>query len=364
MLGGLGVGAALIIAPMYIAEVSAARVRGRMVSVNQLNIVIGISAAFFSNYLILKLGQSGLEAAGSAAVAVSPWRWMLGVEVIPALLFLLALFAVPESPRWLMMHGDQSAARRLMLRAGGASQGEADFELLKESLQHEQARGTPKISELFSPAMRLVLTIGLIVSVLQQLTGINAVFFYAPMIFEKSGIGTDASFMQAVLVGLVNLVFTVLAIAFVDRLGRRPLLIFGLAGIALSMAVLAYGFSGGADEINPLLVLIGTLAFVASFAISIGPVMWVLFAELFPNRLRGLAVSLVGLVNSAVSFLVQLVFPWELENFGSSVTFIIYGAFATVGLLLVWRLFPETKGRSLEEIERELVAARPAGARP
>jgi sugar porter (SP) family MFS transporter len=282
---------------------------------------------------------------------------MLGVEVVPALVFLLALLAVPESPRWLMMHGDENAARRLMLQAGGTGQGEADFASLRDSLRRENVHGAPRIAELFAPAMKLVLTIGLIVSVLQQLTGINAVFFYAPMIFEESGIGTDASFMQAVLVGLVNLVFTVLAIIFVDRLGRRPLLVFGLAGIALSMVLLAYGFSGGTENINPTLVLAGILGFVASFAISIGPVMWVLFAELFPNRLRGMAVSLVGLINSAVSFLVQLVFPWELENFGSSATFLIYGAFATLGLLLVLRLFPETKGRSLEEIENDLVGA-------
>jgi len=198
-----------------------------------------------------------------------------------------------------------------------------------------------------------VLAIGVSVAILQQVTGINAVFFYAPMIFEQSGIGTDASFMQAVLVGLVNLVFTVLAIAFIDRVGRRPLLIAGLSGIAVCMLLLSYGFSGA--EMKPTVILVGILGFVASFAMSLGPVMWVLFSELFPNQSRGLAISFVGLINSGVSFAVQLVFPWELENFGNSVTFLIYGLFAIAGLMIVVRLLPETKGKSLEELEAELV---------
>jgi MFS family permease len=266
------------------------------------------------------------------------------------------------------------------------------------------------LRELFRPAMKLVLTIGISVAILQQITGINSVFFYAPMIFEQSGIGTDASFMQAVLVGLVNLVFTVLAILLIDKLGRRPLLGAGLVVIAGCMLLLAWGFGSatytitpalldslpglealhplvgqtylsdvafreavvaavGSDvfaanqsalvsaaiDMNPTLILVGILGFVAGFAISLGPVMWVLFSELFPNRVRGLAISFVGLINSSVSFLVQLVFPWELSRLGNSLTFLIYGLFAIVGLIIVMRLLPETKGRSLEELEAELV---------
>jgi len=262
--------------------------------------------------------------------------------------------------------------------------------------------------------MKLVLIIGISVAILQQITGINSVFFYAPMIFEQSGIGTDASFMQAVLVGLVNLVFTVLAILLIDKLGRRPLLGFGLIGIAACMLLLSYSFGAAtytissdlvaslpqeinveqlrplidqtfdsdvsfrkavvaavgneaysshqsaivssAIKMNPTLILIGILGFVASFAMSLGPVMWVLFSELFPNRVRGIAISFVGLINSAVSFTVQLVFPWELENLGNSMTFLIYGIFAIVGMVIVMRLLPETKGKSLEELEAELVS--------
>ena len=355
MLGGFGVGAALIIAPMYIAEIAPAATRGRMVSFNQLNIVVGISAAFFTNYIILRLGQSNIAWAEALRLGEWNWRWMLGVEALPAIFYFLALFAVPESPRWLVMNGKDEGARRVFERVSDSAQAEASVRAVKASLHAEKSQERATLRELFRPAMRLVLVIGVLVAILQQITGINSVFFYAPMIFEQSGIGTDASFLQAVLVGLVNLVFTVLAILFIDRLGRRPLLGAGLTGIAACMLLLAYGF--GAADMNPTLILVGILGFVASFAISLGPVMWVLFSELFPNRVRGLAISFVGLINSAVSFLVQLIFPWELENLGNSLTFLIYGLFAIVGLILVMRLLPETKGKSLEELETELVGS-------
>ena len=411
MLGGFGVGAALIIAPMYIAEIAPAAVRGRLVSFNQLNIVIGISAAFFTNYLILRLGQSDLAWAEALRLDAWNWRWMLGLETLPAVFYFGALFAVPESPRWLVMHGRDEEARRVLENVSDTAA--ADVQAVKASLHSEQSTERAALRELFRPAMRLVLTIGIAIAILQQITGINSVFFYAPMIFEQSGIGTDASFMQAVLVGLVNLVFTILAILFIDRLGRRPLLGLGLTAIAACMLLLAYGFGsatytitaealaampaeisrdalqpivgqtfdsdvafrqavvgaiGGeafqanqsalvsaAISMNSRIILFGILGFVAGFAISLGPIMWVLFSELFPNQVRGLAISFVGLINSAVSFSVQLIFPWELQNFGNSVTFLIYGLFAIVGLVIIMRLLPETKGKSLEELEAELV---------
>jgi SP family arabinose:H+ symporter-like MFS transporter len=198
------------------------------------------------------------------------------------------------------------------------------------------------------------MTVGIVVGILQQITGINAVFFYAPMIFEQSGIGTNAAFMQAALVGLVNLAFTVVAMVLIDRFGRRPLLGFGLSGIAVCMLLLAWAFVG-ADDSNPRLILFAILGFVASFAVSLGPVMWVLFSELFPNRVRGVAISFVGLVNSATAFLVTLVFPWQLQSMGSATTFLLYGLFALAGLVFVMRILPETKGRSLEELEAALV---------
>ena len=362
MIGGFGVGAALIIAPMYIAEISPADIRGRMVSFNQLNIVIGISVAYFSNFLILNLGQSDLAWAQSLRMGEWTWRWMLGVEAVPALIYFFVLFMVPESPRWLVMRDRAAEALQILTRVSGQAQAEKDLGAVQESLDAEAHLEKGSLKELFLPAMRLVLTIGVVIAVLQQITGINSVFFYAPMIFEQSGIGTDAAFMQAVLVGIVNLVATIVAIALIDRLGRRPLLISGLVIIASSMLLLAYSFSsasygpgGELIDMNATLVLIGILSFVAGFGISLGPVMWVLFSELFPNRLRGIAISFCGLINSSVSFLVQLVFPWELENFGPATTFLVYGSFAIVGLVFVMRTLPETKGRSLEQLEAELV---------
>jgi len=362
MLGGFGVGAALIIAPMYIAEIAPADIRGRMVSFNQLNIVIGISVAYFSNFLILSLGQSDLAWAQSLRLGDWSWRWMLGVEAIPAIIYFFALFAVPESPRWLVMRGKAGEALKILTRVSGKAQAEADLGAVQQSLIDEAHLEKGSVKELFLPAMRLVLTIGIVMAILQQITGINSVFFYAPMIFEQSGIGTDAAFMQAVLVGIVNLVATVVAIALIDKLGRRPLLITGLVVIASSMLLLAYSFSSatyGPDgeliDMNATMVLIGILSFVAGFGISLGPVMWVLFSELFPNRLRGIAISFCGLINSSVSFIVQLVFPWELENLGPATTFLVYGSFAIVGLIFVMRVLPETKGRSLEQLQAELV---------
>jgi len=365
MLGGFGVGTALIIAPMYIAEIAPAALRGRMVSLNQLNIVIGISVAYFSNYLILHLGQSELAWAQSLQLGAWNWRWMLGVEALPAIFYFFSLFFVPESPRWLVMQRESEKALAILKRAGGQLQAEKDLEAVQESLTAEASLSKGSIKELFLPAMRLVLTIGIAVAILQQITGINSVFFYAPMIFEQSGIGTDAAFMQAVLVGIVNLLVTIIAILLIDRLGRRPLLISGLVIIAGSMLLLAYSFAaadygtgGELTDVNPTLVLVGILGFVAGFGVSLGPVMWVLFSELFPNRIRGIAISFVGLINSSISFIVQLVFPWELDNFGPSMTFLIYGSFAIIGLIFIVRTLPETKGRSLEELQTELVISR------
>jgi sugar porter (SP) family MFS transporter len=353
MLGGFGVGAALIVAPMYIAEMAPPASRGRFVSFNQLNIVVGISAAFFSNYLILTLGESGAAWTEALRLGEWNWRWMLGIEALPAVAYLLALSAVPESPRWLAMRGRDAEATEVLGRVAGAG-AVAVLREVKESIVAEAKLGRASWRALLHPSLRLVMTIGIVIGVLQQVSGINAVFFYAPMIFEKSGIGTNAAFMQAALVGLVNLVFTVVAMAVIDRFGRRPLLILGLSGIAACMLLLAWAFSAG-DDANPRLILFAILGFVASFAVSLGPVMWVLFSELFPNRVRGVAISFVGLVNSGTAFLVILVFPWQLQSMGSATTFLVYGLCALVGLAFVVRVLPETKGRSLEELETVLV---------
>ena len=413
MIGGLGVGASLIIAPMYIAEIAPPAMRGRLVSINQLNIVLGISVAFFSNYFLLQWAQSGSALVQTLLIDTHTWRWMLGVEALPALLYILGLYFVPRSPRWQIMKGYKEDALRTFERQLGPEEALRQVSEVEHSLRKDATREKVVIRDLLQPYLRYVLLVGLVLAILQQITGINAVFFYAPIIFEQSGIGTDASFMQAVLVGLVNLLFTIVAMMFIDRLGRKPLLVVGMIGIAVSMTVLSWGFHKAtyqldaeridaleltvdatplyalqdvtfssdvafkralaeqlgteaaltyetrlieqAIDINPRLILFAILGFVASFAISIGPVMWVMFSELFPLRYRGLAISFAGFVNSMVSFLVQLVFPWELATIGTSLTFLIYGMFAAVGLLFVWKYVPETKNKSLEELEEQLV---------
>lgn len=414
MLAGIGVGISLIIAPMYIAEIAPAEKRGKMVSFNQLNIVVGLSIAFFTNYLIVHLASSNAAWVGILKIREYNWRWMLGIEFIPALLYFILLFFVPQSPRWLVMKGRFNEALGILKTVGDEKEAEKLVAEIQESILLEAApKERISIKELFAPSMKLVMTIGISIAILQQIVGINCVFFYAPMIFEQSGIGTDASFIQAILVGIINVVFTLVAMALIDKLGRKPLLVIGVSGIALSMFILAYSFSNAtytlsaasiaklpteinkdqllflndktfetdtefksavsstigvqvankyeseiisaSIKMNSTLILFCILGFVASFAISLGPVMWVLFSELFPNRIRGVAISFVGFVNSAVSFLVQLVFPWELSRMGTTWTFLLFGLFAFFGLFLIMKLLPETKGKSLEELEAILV---------
>ncbi len=413
MLGGFAVGAALILAPMYIAEIAPPGKRGKMVSINQLNIVLGFSAAYFCNYYLLELSGSEADWVKQLSIDDLTWRWMLGLELVPALLYFFLMFLVPESPRWLILRGRKEQALSVITRLNGAEAAEKIFGEIEDSLAQNKKSSGARFKTLFAPGFKLVLAIGLIVGILQQITGVNAIYFYATSIFEQSGIGKNAAFAQAIWVGLINVVFTVVAMVLIDKLGRRPLLLTGVAGVALSMFVAAYGFNQAtyslsqesltglsetldetklsglvgvvyendvdfknalyqalgnveasrheaaiiqeAVEMNPVLILVGILGFVASFAISLGPVMWVLFSEIFPNHIRGIAISAVGFVNSAVSFLVQQFFPWELANLGNAVTFLIYGSFAAAGFILVYKLLPETKGKSLEELETILI---------
>lgn len=413
MIGGLAVGAALIIAPMYIAEVAPPEKRGQLVSFNQLNIVIGISIAFFTNYLILKWGNSDAAWAASIGLGEWNWRWMLGLEALPAILYYFGLFVVPRSPRWLMIQNRKDEALEVMKKVASEEDAQTQIREVSQSIEEDQNKEKSKLGDLFKKSMRNVIIIGLIVGIFQQIVGINAVLFYAPMIFEQTGIGTDASFVQAALVGLTNLGFTIVAMLAIDKFGRKPLLTIGMAGIAICLFLLSYGFNqatytlskdaianlpqginkeqlapiqdkvfesdldfkaaiasalgkevAGTHEatlvtasakMNTILILIGIIGFVGAFAMSIGPVMWVLFSELFPNRIRGIAIAFVGLVNLAVAFLVQLLFPWELATFGNSTTFLIFGLFAVLGFILMWFKVPETKGKSLEELEELLI---------
>jgi SP family arabinose:H+ symporter-like MFS transporter len=357
LLSGLGIGCVLVAGPMYIAEISAPAERGRMVTYQQLFIVIGIALAFVSNYLIVRLAEYDVAWIAPLHLSEWSWRWMVGLGAAPALVYLLALTWIPESPRWLARHGRLDAARRILVRAHGERFAEAELAELRTSLAHETGRRPPMLRDLRAPELRNVLVVGVLVGVFQQITGISSVLAYATVIFENVGARADASFAQTVYVGLVNLVFTLVAFGLIDRIGRRPLLLFGIAGMAVSLGLAAYGFGGSAAS-NPQLVLGGLLGFVACFAASLGPGLWVLLSEIFPNRVRALAISCVGLVNSAVCFIVQLLFPWQMEKFGGTATFGVYGVLALLGLLLMAKVLPETRGRSLEALEEALVRQR------
>jgi SP family arabinose:H+ symporter-like MFS transporter len=339
VLGGLAVGGAILIAPVYIAEISPAGKRGSLVSLNQLMIVIGISASFFSNYLLLGMGDDN-------------WRWMLGVQAIPAAMYFTLLLFVPESPRWLVLKGRDEQALQILARVGGESRAHASLWEIRTSLSAKPAaRG---FGSLLDPRVRFVMLVALGLAFFQQATGINAVFYYLPTIFAQAGGGVDDAFRQAVLVGLVNLGMTFVAIWLIDRVGRKPLLIGGIAGMAISLLVISWAFNQPA--MNAQLVLIAIIGFVASFAISLGPIMWVLLAEIFPNEQRAAAISVAGFLNSLVSASITLIFPWELSMLGPAGTFLAFGLFALAALLFVLLFVPETKGRTLEELEHDLAS--------
>jgi len=338
MIGGVGVGGALLIAPVYIAEISPPAIRGKMVSFNQLNIVIGISAAYFSNYFLLSTG-------------VNNWRWMLGVETIPAVLYFIFLIVVPNSPRWLVGKGRINKAGQVLAKIGNEEYANGQLNEIKQSLANKEEHDSLSLlKKLFSSKLKTILFLTLGLAFLQQITGINAVLYYAPVIFEKTGIGKDASFINAAIIGLTNLVFTFVAMAVIDKMGRKKLLIIGSIGLTLSLVSLSV-FSY-LDKFSGYFVLLCVMCYVASFAISLGPVLWVFLSEIFPNKYRGIGMSVAGLWGSVVSFGVTFFFPWQLENLGSTFTFVIYSGFALLTFLFALFIFPETKGVSLEALEK------------
>lgn len=340
ILGGIGVGLASMVSPMYIAEIAPENRRGGLVSWNQLAIVLGILVVYFVNYSISLLGDdTWLNTIG--------WRWMFASEMIPALLFFVLLFRVPRSPRWLVMKGHADEAEAVLNRINPPERTQKILADIRAGISH----GTS--ASVFSYGV-LVVMIGILLSVFQQFVGINVVLYYAPEIFRNAGADTNVSMLQTVIVGAINLAFTILAIRTVDSWGRRRLQIMGALGMGFSMVALGLTF---ATHSMGLLSLLFMLTYVACFAFSWGPVTWVLLSEIYPNRIRGPAMAIAVAAQWIANFVVSQTFPmlndntWLTEQFNHGFAYWIYGAFAFLAAWFVWKVVPETKGRSLEEIE-------------
>jgi len=334
--GGLAIGISSMVCPTYIAEISPERRRGFLGTLFQLGIVVGIFLVFFINQQI--------QAQGDVAWNTSlGWRWMLGSESMPAIVFLGLLAWVPESPRWLALRGDSAAAEAVLARVAGPS--EAPRELA--SILAAGAEGQAPFAALFASAHRRPLTIAVGLAVLSQASGINAIMYYAPEVFKSAGASTNAAFASAVSVGAVNLAFTFVALALIDRVGRRPLLLAGAAVQTFALALV--GVSFGAADPGPG-TLIAVLAYIAAFAVAMGPIPWVLISEIFPGSIRGRAVAVgVGAIWAACLAVAQS-FPVLNEQLGPSITFWIYAGCSLLSLVFVFALVPETKGRRLEDI--------------
>jgi sugar porter (SP) family MFS transporter len=414
-LGGLAF-TSLTLAAMYVGEIAPANMRGKLVAMNQINTVVGLSAAYFVNYVILQASNSGADWVTTLGIKQHTWRWMLGSEVIPALIWFVLLFIIPRSPRWLILNNKIGEARKVMSDLSPDMDVETEINRIKESIAHAGGEHSmmSQLKKLFSPSMRVAFWIGLAFAIVQPITGINAILFYAPTVFEQLGIGTDAAFLQAVFVGIVSLIFATLAMVFIDRIGRRPMTLFGLAWAVISLGMCAWGFNNAtytlssesltaltevidvskiehlvgveynsdvsfkkalketlgndvvrdkgsfliqsAGKMPVALILIGILSFIAAFQFSVGPIMWIVFSEIFSTQVRAVAIPAFALVVSVVSYFVQQFFPWQLSNMGARDIFLFYAITSALGLIALYKLLPETKNKTIEEIEEILAS--------
>ncbi len=419
-LGGLAF-TSLSLASMYIGEIAPPHIRGKLVAMNQISIVIGLSAAYAINFGLVQALGEGQSALALMGQDVAVWRIMLGAEVLPALLWLLLVLTIPESPRWLLAAGKEAEARVVMARLMPEGEVHAEVARIKESAGHGSHSAKTlkgRVLDLLDRNVRRAMIVGFVFAIVQPVTGVNAILFYAPMVFEQTGVGTSASFGQTLIIGFVSLIFTVVALALIDRVGRRPLVIVGLIWSVISLMMCSWAFavatytldasamSGlmvtvpaevhaallaleaqtfhsdiafkqaliahigqtaasqyesvliqAAVTINAPIVLIGIVGFIAAFHLSIGPIMWVVFSEVVPIHIRGIAIPLFAFLSSAISYFVQQFFPWQLNNQGAAEIFMFYGIAGFAGLILLGWILPETKNKSIEEIEALLAVS-------
>jgi sugar porter (SP) family MFS transporter len=336
-IGGLAIGGASVLSPMYISEISPARLRGRLVAISQLAIVSGILMAFFSNFLLLNTGENN-------------WRWMFIAGGVPALLFFVLLFFVSQSPRWLVLMGRTEDARQVITRLNPGQDIEPELNEIILSAR-KNAEGV-RVKLFHKPYSRIVI-IGMMLGVFSQLTGINVIMYYAPSIFQAAGFSSDSAIMQTVIIGATNLIFTLLGMSLIDKLGRKALLMAGAVGMTIFLGLIAAGmvwnFLGG------FILLSCVVGFTASFACTMGVVVWVFLSEMFPNRIRSRGTSIssfaVWVINCATAFL----FPIVMGKFGTAPVFGFYCFCTLVSFFFFWKYLVETKGKSLEELEKVLL---------
>jgi MFS transporter, SP family, xylose:H+ symportor len=341
IIGGIGVGLASMLSPLYIAEIAPANSRGKLVSYNQLAIVGGFMVVYFVNYFISKTGGS------DAWLNEIGWRWMFASEIIPAGLFLGLLFLVPDTPRSLVLRNKPEEALSVLTKVNGEEKGIVILEEIKDSMDE-------KISGNLLSFGWLVIVVGILLSILQQFVGINVVLYYAPEIFKTISSGTDTALLMTIIVGIVNFLFTIVAIKTVDKYGRKPLMVIGALGMAIAMLSLGFVFFSGATG---YLALFCMMLYVASFAMSWGPVTWVLLSEIFPNKIRGRALAIAVAAQWISNYLVSLTFPMMNDNsylsekFNHGFAYWVYGIMSILAMLFIIKFVPETKGKTLEEME-------------
>lgn len=344
IIGGIGVGIASMVVPMYIAEIAPPKKRGALVGNYQLAIVIGIVVVYFVNYLIALQGDSNWN------LSIG-WRWMFGSEIVPSVLFLIFIFLIPESPRWLFQKGVSAEAIAILKKLNAPEDAALVQTEIENSLHHDTKN---QWNSLLNPVFKKALFVGIGLSILQQLTGINAILYYAPEIFKNLGSTADTSLLETSILGVINLIFTLLAIKYVDKMGRKPLLYFGSIGMTASLAAvgLFIYFDAVGNWVLPFLLL-----FMASFSISWGPIVWVLLSEIFPAKIRSLSLAISVFIQWVANFIVTQFFPslvenqWLKDNFNGAFPFYLFSIICLLSFLFVWKKVPETKNKSLEEIE-------------
>ncbi len=331
-IGGVGVGISSVVAPMYISEIAPPSRRGRLVALFQFNIVFGILIAYLSNYLIGNTSENS-------------WRWMLGVEAFPAVLFLIILFFIPESPRWLILKKNEVDKAREILNVSDAEETES---VIKGILAHSESGIQSSFKALFKSKYSKPITLAFLIAFFNQVSGINAIIYYAPRIFEMAGLGSEASLLSSAGIGLVNLFATLLGLSLIDKFGRRSLMLVGSFGLILALSLVSMAFY--TDHLEGMIVPIYLFIFIAFFAMSQGAVIWVFISEIFPNEVRANGQAFGSFTHWFMAALISYTFPFIAQTFGGGTTFAFFAFMMVLQLLFVWKMMPETKGTSLEEV--------------